>query len=65
MPKVPGHIHNLGIHKEHAELRPGRCVMMPVVFGMGGRWDAAAQVQLTDGNQFYAVFPPIIPEPPL
>lgn len=64
MTRVAGHIHNLGIHKEHPEVSPGHYAMHPIVFGMGGRWDVVAQVQLTDGTEFFAVYPVKVEGPP-
>ncbi len=64
MPRVAGHLHDLGAHKDHEETAPGRYDMPPVNFGMGGRWDIVFQVILPDGRHFYGTYPVAVSGPP-
>lgn len=64
MPRVAGHLHELGVHGDHPELAPGRYEMPPMSFGMGGRWDVVFQVLLPGGRQFYGVYPVMVGGPP-
>lgn len=64
MPRVAGHLHNLGTHQDHEETAPGRYDMPPVNFGMGGRWDIVFQAILPDGRQFFGTYPVMVDGPP-
>lgn len=64
MPRVAGHLHELGGHGDHPELAPGRYEMPPMSFAMGGRWDVVFQVLLPGGRQFYGIYPVLVEGPP-
>ncbi|UPT75444.1 MAG: FixH family protein [Elusimicrobiota bacterium] len=64
MPRVAGHLHDFGAHKDHEETAPGRYDMPPINFGMGGRWDIVFQAILPDGRQFYGTYPVQVNGPP-